>query len=69
MRYVAAYLLGALSGKEPSSGDIEKILGSVGIEIDSDKLKKVFEELKGKNLEELIQEGKSMKFFSVVLWD
>lgn len=58
MRYVAAYLLGALSGKEPTSADIEKILGSVGIEVDHDKLKKVFDELKGKNLEDLITEGK-----------
>lgn len=58
MRYVAAYLLGALSGKDPSSADIEKILGSVGIEADSEKLKKVFDELKGKSLEELITEGK-----------
>ena len=57
MRYVAAYLLGTLSGKEPTSADIEKILGSVGIEVDDEKLKKVFSELKGKNVEELIAEG------------
>ena len=59
MRYVAAYLLCALGGKDsPSSADLEKILGSVGIEAEADKLSKVIAELKGKNLEQLIVEGK-----------
>jgi len=58
MRYVAAYLLAALNGKEPSSADVEKILSSVGIQIDQEKLKKVLGELKGKNLEEIISKGK-----------
>lgn len=60
MRYVAAYLLCALGGKDaPSAGDIEKILSSVGIEADGEKLKKVIGELKGKSIEELIAQGKS----------
>ena len=42
MRYVAAYLLAALGGNaSPSAADIEKVLSSVGIESDKDKLKKV----------------------------
>lgn len=42
MRYVAAYLLAGLGGNaNPSAADIEKILSSVGIEVDKDKLKKV----------------------------
>merc|ERR1711951_322672 len=59
MRYVAAYMLATLGGKgsEPSAADVEKILGSVGIEAEADKVKKVCSELKGKNLEELIEEG------------
>ncbi|XP_050410112.1 60S acidic ribosomal protein P2 [Patella vulgata] len=58
MRYVAAYLLATLGGKDnPTSADIEKILGSVGIESEADKLKKVVDELKGKKLEDLIAEG------------
>ena len=58
MRYVAAYLLASLGGKDnPSSADIEKILSSVGIEADGEKLKKVIGELNGKNLEELIAAG------------
>ena len=58
MRYVAAYLLAALGGKTPSSGDIEKILSSVGIEAEADRVKKIISELEGKDLAELIEEGK-----------
>ncbi|XP_046575797.1 60S acidic ribosomal protein P2-like [Haliotis rubra] len=58
MRYVAAYLLANLGGSNnPSAADIEKILGSVGIEVEKDKITKVISELKGKNIEELIEEG------------
>lgn len=42
MRYVAAYLLAALGGNEnPNSSDIQKILGSVGIEADETRMEKV----------------------------
>lgn len=42
MRYVAAYLLAALGGKgSPSTGDIKKILDSVGIEADDTRMDKV----------------------------
>jgi large subunit ribosomal protein LP2 len=65
MRYVAAYLLAALGGNEhPTAENIEKILSSVGIEAESDKLKKVIAELKGKNLQTLIAEGKIGNIFS-----
>lgn len=58
MRYVAAYLLAALGGKEnPAAADIEKILSSVGIEVDKEKLTKVINELKGKNIAELMEKG------------
>jgi hypothetical protein len=61
MRYVAAYLLATLGGKDsPNSADIEKILSSVGIEADAEKLKKVIGELNGKNIEELIAAGNSI---------
>ncbi|XP_018326621.1 60S acidic ribosomal protein P2 [Agrilus planipennis] len=59
MRYVAAYLLAVLGGKaSPTAADIEKILGSVGIESDSEKLKKVISELNGKSVDELIAQGR-----------
>ena len=58
MRYVAAYMLSALGGKDnPTAGDIEKILSSVGIESDSEKLNKVISELKGKNIEDVVAKG------------
>jgi len=58
MRYVAAYLLAALGGNtEPSASDIKNILGSVGIDVDDDKLNIVLSELKGKNLEDVIAAG------------
>lgn len=59
MRYVAAYLLAVLGGKaSPAAADVEKILSSVGIEADGEKLKKVISELNGKDVEELMAAGK-----------
>merc|ERR1712156_396065 len=65
MRYVAAYLLCALGGNDsPSAKDLEKVLSSVGIEAEAAQIKKVIDELKGKNVEELIEAG-SEKLASV----
>jgi len=64
MRYVAAYLLAVLGGNEnPSAADIKKILSSVGIDAEDDKLKKVISELNGKDIQELIAEGLSSPCF------
>lgn len=42
MRYVAAYLLAVLGGKaNPSAEDVQKILESIGIDVEDDKLQKV----------------------------
>lgn len=76
MRYVAAYLLAVLGGKAaPNQTDIEKILSSVGIEADSEKLSKVISELNGKSIEDLIAQGKKKKnsqplshFFHKLTW-
>ncbi|KAB7498932.1 60S acidic ribosomal protein P2 [Armadillidium nasatum] len=57
MRYVAAYCLATLGGGEPSAKDLEKILGSVGLDCDAADAKKVVEELKGKKLENVINEA------------
>ncbi|CAL8352067.1 unnamed protein product [Merluccius merluccius] len=58
MRYVAAYLLAALSGGEsPEAKDIKKILESVGIEADDVRMQKVIAELKGKSINEVIAQG------------
>lgn len=59
MRYVAAYLLAVLGGnKAPNAGDIEKILSSVGIEAEKDKLDKVISQLNGKDVKQLVEQGK-----------
>ncbi|XP_066596809.1 large ribosomal subunit protein P2 isoform X1 [Prorops nasuta] len=59
MRYVAAYLLAVLGGKTtPSQNEIEKILSSVGIEADAEKLKKVISELNGKSIDDVIAQGR-----------
>lgn len=58
MRYVAAALLAALGGGEPSAANIKKILSSVGVDADDEKVNMVVKELAGKNIEELIEAGK-----------
>ena len=64
MRYVAAYMLAAMGSKgDPTVADVEKILGSVGVEVEAEKVKKVVNELQGKNLEELIEEGEQVHLF------
>ena len=51
MKHVAAYLLCQLGGNsKPSEADVNKILSSVGIEADSDKLGKLLSSLEGKDL-------------------
>lgn len=58
MRYVAAYLLLALGGKpNASAADVKKVLQSVGVEIDDEKLGIVIKELEGKKVKDLIEEG------------
>ncbi|CAH1163974.1 unnamed protein product, partial [Phaedon cochleariae] len=59
MRYVAAYLLAVLGGNNsPASSDLEKILGSVGVEADGERLSRVIKELNGKSIDELIAQGR-----------
>ena len=59
MRYVAAYLLATLGGNSnPSANDIKDILGSVGIDVDDERLDKVISELKGKSIDEVLAAGK-----------
>ena len=67
MRHLAAYLLLQIGGNaSPSADDIKKVLGSVGIDADEDRLSKLLSELEGKDVAELISEGSS-KFASVCL--
>ncbi|KAM3935434.1 uncharacterized protein RB166_002677 [Leptodactylus fuscus] len=60
MRYVAAYLLATLGGNSsPSAKDIKKILSSVGIDADDERVNKIVSELDGKDLDGLISSGLS----------
>ena len=55
MKHLAAYLLLSLNGGSPSQADVKKLLGTVGIEADEDRLSKLFSELKGKDVNEVIR--------------
>jgi len=60
MRHLAAYLLLQIGGNaSPSAEDIKKLLGTVGIEADDERLEKLIAELEGKDVNELIAEGSS----------
>ena len=55
MKYLAAYCLAALSGNaSPSADDLKKILTSVGVEVDAEKVSTVVNSLKGKEIHEVI---------------
>ncbi|EQC38592.1 50S ribosomal protein LP2 [Saprolegnia diclina VS20] len=58
MRYVAAYLLVALSGKdEVTAADVKNVLTKAGVEIDAARLAKLFEDVADKSIDEIIAAG------------
>ncbi|PVG04658.1 ribosomal protein 60S [Serendipita vermifera] len=60
MRYIAAYLLLQIGGNaSPSKADITKLLGTVGVDADEERLDKLLSELEGKSIDQLIAEGSS----------
>lgn len=57
MKHLAAYLLLGLAGNsDPSADDIKTVLSSVGIDADEERLEKLLEELKGKDINEVRRE-------------
>jgi len=61
MRHVAAYLLAVLGGNNsPSAADLKGILSSVGVEANGNSLDVVIKNLKGKSVNELIEEGQAL---------
>mmetsp|Transcript_56614 Transcript_56614/g.104795 ORF Transcript_56614/g.104795 Transcript_56614/m.104795 type:complete len:115 (+) Transcript_56614:104-448(+) len=59
LKYVAAYLMSVLGGKEsPTAADIQKILESVEADYDEEIANKLVSELEGKTVHEVIAEGK-----------
>ena len=58
MRYIAAYALAVMGGKKnPSADDLRCILGSVGVDYDQELADIVLGQLKGKNLDQIIEQG------------
>jgi len=54
MKHLAAYLLLNLAGNaSPSASDIKEVLGSVGVEADTERLEKLLSELEGKDISEV----------------
>jgi large subunit ribosomal protein LP2 len=54
MKHLAAYLLLGLGGNSsPSADDIKGVLESVGIDADDERLDKLLEELKDKDINEV----------------
>jgi len=59
MRVISAYLLAVLGGNDqPTAGDINKILESVGISADAERVSLLIEEMQGKTLSQVIEAGK-----------
>ncbi|CAN8072989.1 unnamed protein product [Agarophyton chilense] len=60
MKYIGAYMLAHLGGNSsPSSSDIKKILESAGVDIDEDVLTKVMSQFEGKDITQVMEEGRS----------
>ncbi len=63
MKHLAAYLLLGLAGNSsPSDSDIKEVLSSVGIDADEERLSKLIEELKGKDINEVRKTLKASGF-------
>ena len=61
MRELATYLLLKLGGNDtPSKDDITTALSTVGVEVDSATLDKMLAELEGKDLGEMLEQGKDL---------
>jgi len=65
MKYVSAYLMNVLGGKDsPSAKDVEATLSAAGLECDSALASKLCSELQGKSVQELIEKNReSLKGF------
>lgn len=60
MKVIAAYLLATLGGNQsPSADDVKAILKSVGATAEDDRIASLISELKGKNLQQIMDAGKA----------
>lgn len=63
MKYIASYLLLTLGGNaSPSAADVKKVLDTVGIEAEDERLNKLISELEGKDIAQV-------RFLKVVSFD
>ena len=61
MRHLATYMLLVAGGNaSPTADDVTNALSQVGVDVDSERLNQLIEELSGKDLEEVIEAGRSM---------
>ncbi|KAG1478029.1 hypothetical protein G6F57_007431 [Rhizopus arrhizus] len=59
MKYLASYLLLVAGGKTaPTAADVKGLMASVGVEAEEERLNSLISALEGKNVEDLIAEGK-----------
>lgn len=58
MNVVASFLLLKLAGKDPKAADITALISSTGGEADEAKVELLMKEIEGKDVEELLKEGK-----------
>lgn len=59
MKHIAAFLLLSLAKESaPTADDVKSLLSTVGIEADAERLDKLVAELDGKNVADVIAEGK-----------
>lgn len=57
MKYLAGYMLLALSGKEVTAASLAAFLTKIGAEADQEKIDLLFKSLEGKTIDEVIKEG------------
>lgn len=59
MRHLAIYLLLQLGGNaEPSKEDVTKAMNAAGIEVDTATLDRLYSDIDGKSIADLMEEGK-----------
>ncbi|CAO3677059.1 unnamed protein product [Umbelopsis ramanniana] len=60
MKYLAAYLLLTAGGNAaPSANEIKAVLASVGVEAEDSRVSSLLSAVEGKNVNELIEEGRA----------
>ena len=59
MKYLAAYSLCLLGGKEANAANITAVLTAAGGEIDEERIKLLLSELEGKDIHELLAKGEA----------